>query len=92
MGWMSDETGLDKCAANYVPLTPLSHLSRANIVYLIDRGIYLCFERGFRRCFHFVPRSGAAPGAHREILAGVENRAVGVVRRVPYLSIFSSQR
>ena len=33
MGWMSDETGLDKCAANYVPLTPLSHLSRANIVY-----------------------------------------------------------
>lgn len=30
---MSDETGLDKCAANYVPLTPLSHLSRANIVY-----------------------------------------------------------
>ena len=33
MGWMSDETGLEKCAANYVPLTPLSHLSRANIVY-----------------------------------------------------------
>ena len=33
MGWMSDETGLDKCAANYVPLTPLSHLSRAYIVY-----------------------------------------------------------
>ena len=33
MGWMSDETGLDKCAANYVPLTPLSHLRRAAHVF-----------------------------------------------------------
>ncbi len=29
MGWLADETGLDKCAANYTPLTPLSHLRRA---------------------------------------------------------------
>ena len=33
MGWMSDETGLDKNAANYVPLTPLSHLRRAATVF-----------------------------------------------------------
>lgn len=33
MGWMADETGLDKCAANYVPLTPLSHLRRAADVF-----------------------------------------------------------
>ncbi len=33
MGWMSDESGLDKCAANYVPLTPLSHLQRAARVF-----------------------------------------------------------
>ncbi len=33
MGWMTDETGLDKCAANYVPLTPLSHLRRAAHVF-----------------------------------------------------------
>ncbi|MEY1556501.1 AMP-binding protein [Yoonia sp. R2331] len=33
MGWMRDETGLDKCAANHVPLTPLSHLARAVRVY-----------------------------------------------------------
>jgi len=33
MGWLSDETGLDKCAANYVPLTPLTHLRRAAQVY-----------------------------------------------------------
>lgn len=29
MGWMLDETGLGKNAANYVPLTPLSFLKRA---------------------------------------------------------------
>jgi fatty-acyl-CoA synthase len=33
MGWMEDESGLDKCAANYVPLTPLSHLRRASDVF-----------------------------------------------------------
>ncbi len=33
MGWLADETGLDKCEANYVPLTPLSHLKRAALVY-----------------------------------------------------------
>ncbi|MFY0597658.1 MAG: AMP-binding protein [Cognatishimia sp.] len=33
MGWMNDETGLEKNAANYVPLTPLSHLKRAAEVY-----------------------------------------------------------
>ncbi|MFK7867714.1 MAG: AMP-binding protein [Roseobacter sp.] len=33
MGWMSDETGLDKNAANFVPLTPLSHLRRAAQVF-----------------------------------------------------------
>lgn len=33
MGWMKDETGLEKCPANYVPLTPLSHLRRAAHVF-----------------------------------------------------------
>ncbi len=33
MGWLADERGLDKCAANYVPLTPLSHLNRAKSVF-----------------------------------------------------------
>ncbi len=33
MGWMADETGLEKTAANYVPLTPLSHLRRAAHVF-----------------------------------------------------------
>jgi fatty-acyl-CoA synthase len=33
MGWLADETGLEKCAANHVPLTPLSHLKRAADVF-----------------------------------------------------------
>jgi fatty-acyl-CoA synthase len=33
MGWMADETGLDKCPANFVPLSPLSHLQRARSVF-----------------------------------------------------------
>lgn len=33
MGWMQDERGLEKCAANYVPLSPLSHLRRAAAVF-----------------------------------------------------------
>jgi fatty-acyl-CoA synthase len=42
MGWLSDETGLGKTAANHVPLTPLSHLARAALIWpereaLVDR-------------------------------------------------------
>ena len=33
MGWMNDETGLEKGPANFVALTPLSHLARAALVF-----------------------------------------------------------
>jgi len=33
MGWLPDETGLGKTTANFVPLTPLSHLRRAANIY-----------------------------------------------------------
>ncbi|MFD1344219.1 AMP-binding protein [Litorisediminicola beolgyonensis] len=33
MGWLPDESGLEKTAANYVPLTPLSFLVRAAQVF-----------------------------------------------------------
>jgi len=33
MGWLADETGLGKCAANHVALTPLSFLRRAAQVF-----------------------------------------------------------
>ncbi|MFK7754541.1 MAG: AMP-binding protein [Sedimentitalea sp.] len=39
MGWMADETGLEKNAANYVPLTPLSHLRRAAQVFADDMAV-----------------------------------------------------
>ena len=33
MGWMADETGLERCDANFVPLSPLSHLCRAAQIF-----------------------------------------------------------
>jgi len=33
MGWLADETGLQRCAANHVALTPLTHLARAADVF-----------------------------------------------------------
>ncbi|WP_163846728.1 AMP-binding protein [Pseudooceanicola aestuarii] len=33
MGWMADETGLGKTRANYVPLTPLTNLRRAAMIW-----------------------------------------------------------
>ncbi|MDU9003986.1 AMP-binding protein [Sedimentitalea todarodis] len=39
MGWMCDESGLDKTAANYVPLTPLSGLRRASHVFADDLAV-----------------------------------------------------
>ncbi len=33
MGWLVDETGLERCRANFTPLTPLSHLRRAARVF-----------------------------------------------------------
>ena len=33
MGWLADETGLEKNAANFVALTPLSFLNRARDVF-----------------------------------------------------------
>ena len=33
MGWLADETGLERTKKNHVPLTPLSHLARAARVF-----------------------------------------------------------
>ena len=70
MGWMADETGLDKTEANYVPLTPLSHLRRAAHVFA-DRTavIYgahrVTYARYFDRCTRLasaLAAMGVAPG------------------------------
>ncbi len=39
MGWLADETGLERTAANYVALTPLSHLQRAAQVFAEDLAV-----------------------------------------------------
>ncbi|UYV36632.1 AMP-binding protein [Rhodobacteraceae bacterium D3-12] len=39
MGWLRDETGLDKNAANYAALTPLSHLNRARDLFRDDLAV-----------------------------------------------------
>ncbi len=59
MGWLPDETGLDKCAANYAPLTPLSHMRRAADLFaerdaLIDRDIRLNYAELHARISRLV--------------------------------------
>ena len=55
MGWMSNEVGLEKNEANYVPLTPLSHLRRAATVFS-DRAAVIygdhrkTYSEYFQRC------------------------------------------
>jgi len=70
MGWMKDETGLDKCAANFVPLTPLSHLKRAATVFadrtaLIYGDTRLSYADYYTRCTRLasaLAKSGVKPG------------------------------
>ncbi len=70
MGWMNDETGLDRTAANFVPLTPLSHLRRAAHVFadreaLIYRGFRKTYAEYYERCTRLASglvKLGIAPG------------------------------
>ncbi len=70
MGWMSDETGLEKCAANFVPLTPLSHLRRAALifpdrealVYGPRRLTYAAYHDRVTRFASVLAARGIAPG------------------------------
>jgi len=70
MGWMQDESGLDKCAANHVPLTPLSHLMRAAkvwpdrdaLVYRDTRLTYAQYHDRVTRLASALVKTGVAPG------------------------------
>lgn len=70
MGWMADETGLAKRAANYVPLTPLSHLNRARdvfpdreaVVYGNIRRTYAEYHARVSRLASALAKRGIAPG------------------------------
>ncbi|MEO1704341.1 MAG: AMP-binding protein [Pseudomonadota bacterium] len=70
MGWMADETGLEKRAANFVPLTPLSHLRRAREVFPKRTAlIYSAMELSYAAYYDRITRvasalvtRGVAPG------------------------------
>jgi len=70
MGWMNDENGLDKCAANYVALTPLSHLARAAdvfadhvaVIYGDHRVSYAQYHDRCTRLASALSKSGIHPG------------------------------
>lgn len=70
MGWMSDETGLDKCAANHVPLTPLSHLQRAvgvfadrtALIYGDIRLTYRDYHKRVSQLASALTKVGVSPG------------------------------
>ncbi|MCW8843670.1 MAG: AMP-binding protein [Rhodobacteraceae bacterium] len=70
MGWMADETGLEKCAANYAPLTPLTHLKRARdvwpdhlaVVYGKHRTTYAQHYERCTRLASGLVKLGIAPG------------------------------
>ena len=70
MGWMADETGLEKTAANYVPLTPLSHLRRAAhvfgetpaVIYGNHRKTYAAYYDRCTRLASALAGMGVKPG------------------------------
>ena len=70
MGWLADETGLEKCAANHVPLTPLSHLRRAAdlfahrtaVVWQDTRLSYADYFTRVSRLASALARRGVTPG------------------------------
>src|SRR6056297_1067897 len=70
MGWLQDETGLERCAANYAPLTPLAHLRRAAdlfaqrdaIVYGTERQDYAAYHARVSRLASALAGQGVVPG------------------------------
>lgn len=70
MGWMADESGLEKSAANYVALTPLSHLRRAAhvfaghtaVVYGAHRVTYAEYYARCSRLASALTSMGVTPG------------------------------
>ncbi|WHZ36033.1 AMP-binding protein [Sagittula sp. MA-2] len=70
MGWLKDETGLERNAANYVPLTPLSFLNRAvqiwpdhlAVVYGAHRKTYVEYAERVSRLASGLAGLGVEPG------------------------------
>ncbi|MBF9031041.1 AMP-binding protein [Rhodobacterales bacterium HKCCE3408] len=81
MGWMQDETGLEKRTANFVPLTPLSHLHRAARVFPQRTAlVYGTFRKTYAEMHDRVSRLASALAAR-----GVEpgNVVAAVLPNIP---------
>ncbi|MDN5786710.1 AMP-binding protein [Pseudorhodobacter sp.] len=52
MGWLADETGLGRCGANHVALTPLMHLARAADIFPDQTAIIYGKTRRSYREYH----------------------------------------
>lgn len=65
MGWLADETGLDRNTANHVALTPLSHLRRAADVFAgHDALVYGTTRRTYAEYAQRVTRLASSLAAH----------------------------
>ncbi|OWU85057.1 acyl-CoA synthetase [Oceanicola sp. 22II-s10i] len=70
MGWLKDETGLERNKANHVPLTPLSNLNRAvgiwpdrlAVVYGPHRKTYRAYHERVTRLASALAKLGVEPG------------------------------
>ncbi len=70
MGWLKDESGLEKTAANHVPLTPLSHLNRAAALFpdktaIVDRArrfTYAEYRTRASQLASALTEAGVGPG------------------------------
>ncbi|MCA0922029.1 AMP-binding protein [Pseudooceanicola nanhaiensis] len=70
MGWLKDETGLERTQANHVPLTPLSWLIRAReiwpnhmaVVYGPHRKTYAEYHARVTRLASALAKAGVEPG------------------------------
>jgi len=76
MGWMKDETGLDKCAANYVPLSPLSHLVRAADVFANHPAVVygdhrVTYARYYARCTRLASALAGMGVASGDVVATI---------------------
>ena len=76
MGWMSNEEGLEKCRANHVPLSPLSHLQRAAKVFpdvlAVSYGAHrISYAQYHARCSRLAAALNAMGVAPGEVVATV---------------------
>ena len=76
MGWMSNEDGLEKCRANHVPLSPLSHLQRAAKVFpdvlAVSYGAHrVSYAQYHARCSRLAAALSAVGVAPGEVVATV---------------------